>query len=92
MQTNLVEGGKYVTTIQISNGLRYAIKNSGMSISGALLKGWVALEEQKQWKEEMRNLQTNMERYRKEWIQLKYAERERSKVSAAPVGSVEGQR
>lgn len=84
MQTNLVEGGKYVTTIQISQGLRYAIKSKGMSLSGALLQGWIAIEERKNWNEQMRAMRETMEKYRAEAIRLRKVQ--------TPVGTVERER
>lgn len=37
------------TTIQISPAIRQAIRDRGMTVKGAFLEGWKAIEERQRW-------------------------------------------
>jgi len=67
---------RFTTTIQIPMGLRQQIKNAGMTINGALIQGWAAMQERKTWNAEIARVEANLERYRTKMIEYR-AELER---------------
>lgn len=62
--------GRYTTTVQIPISLRKEIEAAGMTINGALISGWKAMQERKQVNEELREVMANMNRYRGAMLRL----------------------
>jgi len=62
--------GRYVTTVQIPIQLREEIKAAGMTVNGALMAGWEAMQERKGANDEIRDLRANLNRYRDAWLKL----------------------
>ena len=54
----------FTTTLQIPMALRQEIKARGMTIRGAMIEGWKALNERKHWNDELREVKANMDKYR----------------------------
>lgn len=61
---------KHTTTVQIPEELAKAIKEAGMTYTGALQAGWEAMQERKQWNVEMAELRENMDKYRAGYFKL----------------------
>ena len=50
--------------------LAQQIKAAGMTYTGAMVAGWNAIQERKQWNTEIAELRANMERYRSAYLKL----------------------
>ncbi len=62
---------RYTTTLQIPVKLRQEIKESGMSIHGALVAGWAAIQERKHWNAEINRVEANMDKYRSKMMEYR---------------------
>lgn len=62
--------GKHITTIQIPTALAEEIKESKISYTGALIRGWEAIKTVKNQNVEIAQLTANMDRYRNAYIEL----------------------
>jgi len=68
---------RFTTTLQIPLKLRQDIKNAGMTINGALVQGWAAMQQQKEAnqlisdiRQEKEEYRLNMVKYRDRWLAL----------------------
>ena len=62
---------RFTTTVQIPMKLREEIKAAGMTINGALIAGWSALQDRKHVNQEIAEIRANMEKYRAAYLRMK---------------------
>lgn len=65
------DSSKFVTTVQIPLRLRQEIKGAGMTVNGALIAGWAAIQERKHVNQEIADIRANMEKYRAAYLRMK---------------------
>ena len=61
----------FTTTVTIPLSLRQEIKNKGMTVNGALMEGWRAIQERQNANQEIFELRENMNRYRNGFLKLR---------------------
>lgn len=62
---------RFTTTLQIPMKLRQEIKEKGMTINGALVQGWAAMQERKHWNTEIEEVQKNLDKYRAKMMEYR---------------------
>lgn len=73
MNSDFTDRAKERTTVDIPKWLKVQIKMNGMTIAGALAKGWNAIHEQQQANQQISDLRREVEEYRLNMV--KYRDR-----------------
>lgn len=62
---------KFVTTVQIPMKLRQEIKAAGYTMNGVITAGFNALMKENELRQDIRDLQANMDKYRSSYVRVR---------------------